>query len=179
MIRFSCPTCSTILQATEATKVRCCRCGQKLLVPSPPVAGRDKTVLGKLEPEPQASGFRAAKLPPPLPPPLPPMMARLLERNPAHPARPETAGQICCTLSLIFGLLSLFVCGLPFGVAGLVLGIVGINLSREKRRMGKWGAVLSTIGLIAAAIILMNWLERGGNWGRQDTWYYEWRYYRY
>ncbi|MGH7172770.1 MAG: hypothetical protein ACRELG_21010 [Gemmataceae bacterium] len=50
MIRFTCPTCKTVLQSpgpTAGNKVACPKCGQRLLVPNPvkPAAG-NKTTLG-------------------------------------------------------------------------------------------------------------------------------------
>lgn len=55
MIRFTCPTCKSVLQSpghTAGSKVACSKCGQRLLVPNPvqPAAG-NKTVLGALLPD--------------------------------------------------------------------------------------------------------------------------------
>ncbi|MGH7169139.1 MAG: hypothetical protein ACRELG_02535 [Gemmataceae bacterium] len=55
MIRFTCPTCKTVLQAPgekAGEKVACPKCGQRLLAPNPvkPGAG-NKTVLGSLLPD--------------------------------------------------------------------------------------------------------------------------------
>src|SRR5262245_43776739 len=65
MIRFSCPTCKKILQASlpqAGQKVACAGCGQRLQVPTP---ARNKTVLGDLvpgasNPAPQAAAPAAA-----------------------------------------------------------------------------------------------------------------------
>lgn len=56
-IRFTCPTCRTVLSAESgyaAKKIACPRCGQRLMVPMPPELPRhpnapNKTVLGEIE----------------------------------------------------------------------------------------------------------------------------------
>lgn len=100
MIRFSCPSCSTILQVADTaagSKVLCSQCGQKLLVPkpTPPKPPQNKTVLGKLEetspslptPSPSDSRPPSAATPPPLPAALVPVAASPEANQP--PARNE------------------------------------------------------------------------------------------
>lgn len=59
MIRFSCPTCKSLLQAPPVKageKVACPKCGQRLLIPNPvKPAARNKTVLGVPLPSPRSS----------------------------------------------------------------------------------------------------------------------------
>src|SRR5690349_10005630 len=49
MIRYSCPTCKSVLESPDDKKERkvlCPKCGQKLQIPVPP--SRNRTVLGNL-----------------------------------------------------------------------------------------------------------------------------------
>src|SRR5262249_38293030 len=56
MIQFTCANCKLLLSHTTAgDKVLCPRCGQKLLVPSPPPP-LNKTVLASWEPPARAEG---------------------------------------------------------------------------------------------------------------------------
>ena len=53
-MRFACPTCSQLLECSDdliGGKVMCGKCGQRILVPTPPPqtnAGNNKTTLGKI-----------------------------------------------------------------------------------------------------------------------------------
>ncbi|HKB39285.1 MAG TPA: trypsin-like peptidase domain-containing protein, partial [Gemmataceae bacterium] len=73
MIRFSCPSCKTVLSVTAeqaGTKLGCPCCGQRLQVPQPPAPRpQDKTVLGALLPENVPTAPRPAASPAPTAPP--------------------------------------------------------------------------------------------------------------
>lgn len=98
-LRFQCPACKSTLEAGVShagEKIRCLKCGQKLLVPTPPNAN-NKTVLApmvdQLAPAPAAGGWEAAVAPPP----------PLLEASPdARPAdRAEFARYASVALAML------------------------------------------------------------------------------
>jgi DNA-directed RNA polymerase subunit RPC12/RpoP len=81
-MRFSCPTCSQLMECAEGladTKVKCAKCGQRILVPTPPPqtkAGTNKTTLGKIVEDDKTTSTPVAASPPPPPPSqLPPAPA--------------------------------------------------------------------------------------------------------
>jgi len=65
-IRFSCPKCQSKLNAPDekaGVKVPCPKCGQRLLIPTPPPP-ENKTLLGELEPPPLPAPTVLGKLEP-------------------------------------------------------------------------------------------------------------------
>ncbi len=97
---------------------------------------------------------------PPLPPSppwdnLPAETSRPLPDLTKPREEPKSAGLICCNLSLSLGFLSLIVCGIPFGAAGIVLGLLGVQLEKQRKARAYVGIALSFIGLILAVQIVM------------------------
>src|SRR5689334_15152389 len=75
MIRFACPSCKSVLSASEdqgGTKLPCPRCGQRLMVPA---IDRNKTVVGNFLPEDFGAGKRGT-------PVLAPAPVKLLDKAP-------------------------------------------------------------------------------------------------
>jgi hypothetical protein len=64
------------------------------------------------------------------------------------------AGKVCSILSVIFGGVAFVLCPPIFGLAGLILGIVGTSLSKDKS-LGILGMCLSVAGTIVGMIIGM------------------------
>lgn len=161
--------------AQAGQKTNCPKCGQRIQIPAlpagPPV---NKTVMAPLVEEQQQpplaqmvppSMVQVAPAPPP-PPTVPqaqpprrddyshhrPPLAQLVpqfDQNIRRPRQePESqGGQICGILSVVFGGVSLLFCPIVFGLAGIVLAIISLSLSRSK--------VLGTIGLIISAICFL------------------------
>jgi hypothetical protein len=75
-------------------------------------------------------------------------------------APPSAAGLVCSILSCVFGGIA-FLCFPPFfGLAGLVLGIVGVCLGRD-RGIGVVGIVLSVVGtVVGMALGFIVWMGR-------------------
>ncbi len=162
MIRFSCPVCKASLQSRDedsGTKFACPSCGQRLQVPPPPTP--KKTVLGEPLPAPNKTVLGA------------PEPEISLVRNPhsrgesdetdsnyddyddnrsqrrtgRRPKPNSGAGSVCSILSVVFGCIAFLLCPPLFGIAGLVLGIVGTILS-ENKTLGVVGIVLSVLGTV-------------------------------
>jgi hypothetical protein len=74
-------------------------------------------------------------------------------------APPSSAGLVCSILSCVFGGIA-FLCFPPvFGLAGLVLGIIGVCLSRDKG-IGIVGIVLSVVGtVLGMALGMILWMR--------------------
>jgi hypothetical protein len=70
----------------------------------------------------------------------------------SHPS--EAGGRTCSILSICCGGVAFLFCPVAFGPAGVVLGIIGICLSRQKA-LGIIGVVLSIVGTIVGMIIGM------------------------
>jgi predicted RNA-binding Zn-ribbon protein involved in translation (DUF1610 family) len=66
----------------------------------------------------------------------------------------SSAGATCSLLSVIFGAVAFLFCPIIFGIAGLILGIIGTVLSEDKT-MGIIGIVLSVIGPVCGMILLI------------------------
>ncbi len=62
------------------------------------------------------------------------------------------SGRVCSILSVVFGCVAFLLCPPLFGLAGLVLGIIGAVQS-EKKTLAVVGIVLSIIGTIVGMII--------------------------
>jgi hypothetical protein len=62
--------------------------------------------------------------------------------------RESNAGQICSILSIVSGAIAFLFCPPLFGITGLVLGIIGTNISSRKT-LGIIGIVVSVVGTIA------------------------------
>lgn len=81
---------------------------------------------------------------------------------PESPPDSDPAGNVCSVLSCIFGGVSFVFLFCPpfFGLVGLILGIVGVSLSRDKT-MGAIGIVLSVlgsgVGTILGKLMLPHW----------------------
>ncbi|MBI3408272.1 MAG: DUF4339 domain-containing protein [Planctomycetes bacterium] len=76
------------------------------------------------------------------------------EDDAPRPRRPKEnqAGYVCSLLSCIFGGVAIVFCPPLFGLAGLVLGVVGTSLSRNKT-LGIVGIVVSVVCTILGMII--------------------------
>lgn len=103
-IRFSCPTCRAAYQVPAGAagrKSNCRRCGQRLQVPDPAPANR--TVLGRLEPEPPLPQGQAS------PPQLTPVASPGPDRGPDPAAawrRKRTLVTLCVGGAIVLALLS-------------------------------------------------------------------------
>jgi hypothetical protein len=73
-------------------------------------------------------------------------------RGQRGPQSNSSAGTVCSVLSVIFGCVAFLLCPPLFGMAGLVLGIVGTIISPNKA-VGVVGIVLSVIGTIVGMIV--------------------------
>lgn len=73
---------------------------------------------------------------------------------PGRHAKENQGGYVCSLLSCIFGgVAAVFLfCGWPFGLAGLVLGIIGTSLSKNKT-LGIVGIVVSIVGTVLGLIL--------------------------
>jgi S1-C subfamily serine protease len=157
MIRFCCPTCKKILQATESQagqKVACPGCGQRLQIPAPP---RNKTVLGSiLAGNDPAAGQDAA----------PVAGSGNAEQAAAAPTGPmwfyvqagERFGPIAGTdlqQRALAGVLDsrslVWTTGMPNWVAAGTVS--ALSFGRAARKPGRWGKTLawSGVGLATAA----------------------------
>ena len=166
MIRFACPVCKTSLQSRDqdsGTKFACPACGQRLQVPAPPPPNRtvlgqplpapNKTVLGN--PEPDISVVRSPRGRPAFEDDdsCDDFDDERRYRRTRHEFQPNTgAGTACSVLSVIFGCIAFLLCPLLFGIAGLVLGIVGTVLS-ENKALGIVGIVLSVLGTVCGMML--------------------------
>jgi hypothetical protein len=88
----------------------------------------------------------------PFSPPMSPMQQSNFE-GPHEPFQNESrAGKVCSILSVVFGGVAFIFCPPLFGLAGLVLGIRGVVLSKNKA-LGIVGIVLSVIGAVVGMFI--------------------------
>lgn len=82
-----------------------------------------------------------------------PYMAQPQSAYATMPTQKEgSGGRTCGILSIIFGAVALLLCPPLFGLAGLVLGIVSVSISRNKR-LGTIGIIVSVIGIVLGMII--------------------------
>jgi hypothetical protein len=117
--------------------VVCQQCGQKILIPTPPMAA-NKTTLGKLEDEdilviPTAITAQPLPTPPPLPPKLPPSPRRELQHEDDFEdefVQKDAAPQKHSGLGIASFLIALLVVGLDIIVVMVIaMGVAG---SRER-----------------------------------------------
>ncbi|WDZ87542.1 hypothetical protein [Micromonospora cathayae] len=67
-------------------------------------------------------------------------------------ARPRTnAARICTILGFVFAAIAVFISPLLFGLAGLVLGIVGAVLGDKP--LGWYAAAASVVGAVVGALL--------------------------
>lgn len=64
----------------------------------------------------------------------------------------DGTGKTCALLSIIFGCVAFLFCPIVFGLAGIVLGIIGVTRC-QKKKLAITGLVLSVVGMIAGMII--------------------------
>ncbi|WBB81844.1 hypothetical protein O7606_11060 [Micromonospora sp. WMMD882] len=68
-------------------------------------------------------------------------------------ARPRTnAARICTILGFVFAVLAVFISPLLFGLAGVVLGIVGAVLGDKP--LGWYAAAASVVGALVGALLV-------------------------
>ena len=112
MIRFTCPTCSTLHQAPDdqaGAKVSCSRCAQRLRIPALPAppSPTARTVLGRIEDFPLPTAAR----PPPLPPALPiestVVYCRRCGKLAPSPVPCSHCSAVCCSEVCVVGHLDL------------------------------------------------------------------------
>jgi len=70
----------------------------------------------------------------------------------ARRSRESDAAKTCSVLSIVCGCVAFLLCPPLFGLAGLILGIIGVVLSRDKS-LGIIGIVVSVIGTIVGMIV--------------------------
>lgn len=83
----------------------------------------------------------------------PPSVESISDRTP-HIQKESNGGRVCSILSLCFGVASFLCFGPLFGIAGFVLGIIGLSLS-ERKSMAVVGIILSIVGGVTGTIIMM------------------------
>jgi hypothetical protein len=76
-----------------------------------------------------------------------PYQVRRRQRQPE-----SSAGRTCSILSVIFGCIAFLLCPPLFGLAGLILGIIGVANSEDKG-LGTVGIVVSVIGAIVGMFL--------------------------
>lgn len=149
-MRISCPTCSQLMHCEErdaGKKAACPKCGQRVLIPSPPApvpVPQNKTVLGKLEeevtakqPMPVAAHANSEAWPPPL-------EQVLSASGPLAPNRGVATmvlgivSSSCCVLGLIGSFISPII-GLVFALAALPTGIIAWVMGHKDRRAIRQG----------------------------------------
>jgi hypothetical protein len=64
----------------------------------------------------------------------------------------SSTGRTCSILSIIFGAVAFLFCPIVFGLAGFVLGIIGVVQSKNKTA-GVIGIVLSVVGTVVGMIL--------------------------
>ena len=142
-IEFHCPECNQFLRTpdgTEGQNAKCPKCGALVMVPAAAAPPPPAPVPGPAEENPfvdvGAQGGQTARANPfadvdePSQPYGPSSASGSPSSSPGQ-VRANNAGQVCSILSLVFGSLAflgscccVFV-SMPFGIAGVVLGIVG------------------------------------------------------
>jgi hypothetical protein len=66
--------------------------------------------------------------------------------------RPQNSNSVCSLLSCIFGGIAFLLCPPIFGLAGLILGIIGVSTEKNKA-LGTVGIVLSAVGMVVGMIL--------------------------
>lgn len=66
--------------------------------------------------------------------------------------RPENSNSVCSLLSCIFGGIAFLLCPPIFGLAGLILGIIGVCQEKNKA-LATVGIVLSAVGMVFGMIL--------------------------
>ena len=65
--------------------------------------------------------------------------------------------------SLVLGIVSLFCCGLPCSVVGLILGIISRKRQPENNGKATAGIILSIIGMVLSIVIIIFNVANGGS----------------
>jgi predicted Zn finger-like uncharacterized protein len=164
MLILTCPQCRAKLKADPAIAgkaVRCSNCSTTF------VAAAAEAEFAPVEPPRRQPDVGFATNPPPVPfDPEPPVTRPSRKRydddldddfddddyqRPRRRRRrrdeQNSGGHVCSILSCVFGGIAFLVCPPIFGIAGLVLGIIGVCLSRDKT-LGSIGIVVSALGMI-------------------------------
>jgi hypothetical protein len=97
----------------------------------------------------------AAQTPPPQPLPSP-YDAPTTYSNPQHPAPPpyaaaqQATGNTLSIIGIVLGCIAVVFCPPGFGIAGIVLGIIG---NSKGERLGKVAIIVSAVGLVLGLVL--------------------------
>jgi hypothetical protein len=170
-----CPSCATKLRAPDnmaGRKTKCPKCGTAVVVPSPAPEAPEPV---RAEPLPQPVKRVEPPVVRPKPPPAPALVSDEddFDLEPRARRRPSAAAAVSNTIivqqpsraahslgiaALVIGVLSFFVCWIPFlGIAvsglGLLLGLGGLVLAVVRRGSGV-GFSIAGSGLSALSLVI-------------------------
>jgi DNA-directed RNA polymerase subunit RPC12/RpoP len=158
VVNFTCPSCKTACtHTTPGEKVLCPKCGQKILVPTPPAPPPNKTVLGSWEPAASSASspaVRASTVPAPSSQPVPvPPPADLFAFTEPRGSRYSTPDRPHSQLGIASTVIAFLVGGLD-----LILGIVVVvGIARSSPSRGDLQVNILSGGI---AMVRLNCLER-------------------
>lgn len=58
--------------------------------------------------------------------------------------RPATGARVCTILAIVFGVIAILFLPILFGIAGIILAIVGFSLG--DRSLGRWAIPVAVVG---------------------------------
>jgi hypothetical protein len=63
----------------------------------------------------------------------------------------RTGARVCSILGIVFGAIAVFFFPIIFGLAGIVLGIVGYSMG--DRALGKWAIAIAVVGTVLGFVL--------------------------
>ena len=67
------------------------------------------------------------------------------------PAPTRTGARVCSILGIVFGVVAILFFPIIFGLAGIVLSIVGYSMG--DKALGKWAIVISVLGTVLGFVL--------------------------